>query len=113
MAWVTARMCDSVNVPLPGVPRWPLVPKLTSWSGSSTSGRRAWYSRSSAAGSISRSAGGGLPARGETGMACPFPRGAFGSELDAVLLDHLPFDVVRRGVHVLPRVHPVLEFLLV
>ena len=38
MACVVARMCASVNVPLSGVPRWPLVPKLTSWFASARSG---------------------------------------------------------------------------
>ena len=38
MAWVMARMWASVKVPLSGVPRWPLVPKITRCVGSSKSG---------------------------------------------------------------------------
>ena len=65
MAWVMARMWASVNVPCSGVPRWPLVPKLTSWLGSPRSGLRSKYSRSSRARSTSISFGAGLPASGE------------------------------------------------
>ena len=39
IACVMARMCASVNEPLSGEPRWPLVPKLTSCAGSLRSGR--------------------------------------------------------------------------
>ena len=42
IAWVMAAMWASVNVPSDDVPRWPLVPKLTSWRGSATSGVRSW-----------------------------------------------------------------------
>ena len=38
MACVMARMWASVKVPLSDVPRWPLVPKLTSWFGSAEIG---------------------------------------------------------------------------
>src|SRR5271157_921892 len=65
MAWVMARMWASVNDPRSGEPRCPLVPKLTNWPGSSRSGLRSKYSRSSRAGSISISLGAGLPASGE------------------------------------------------
>src|SRR5215469_4004841 len=65
MAWVMARMCDSVNVPRSGVPRCPLVPKATRSPGSLMSGSRSKYARSSRAASISNSGGAGLPARGE------------------------------------------------
>src|SRR5215469_13988114 len=65
MACVIARMWASVKDPCSGEPRCPLVPKLTSWLGSSRSGRRSKYSRSSRAGSINISFGGGLPASGE------------------------------------------------
>ena len=41
IACVIARMWASVNVPSRDVPRWPLVPKLTSWPGSPTSGLRS------------------------------------------------------------------------
>src|SRR5271166_2463628 len=68
MAWVMARMWASVNDPRSGEPRCPLVPKLTSWPGSSRSGLRLKYSRSSRAGSISISFGAGLPAKGEMVM---------------------------------------------
>src|SRR5262245_58076377 len=68
MAWVMARMCASVNVPLSGVPLCPLVPKLTNWLGSPTSGRRSKYSRSRRARSTSISFGAGCPARVEIAM---------------------------------------------
>jgi hypothetical protein len=38
IACVMARMCASVNVAFELLPRWPLVPKLTSWFGSAKSG---------------------------------------------------------------------------
>jgi hypothetical protein len=41
MACVMAAMWASVNEPVSGEPRCPLVPKLTSWLGSSGSGFRA------------------------------------------------------------------------
>ena len=41
MAWVIARRWASVKLPSRGVPRWPLVPKLTRWPGSAGSGRRS------------------------------------------------------------------------
>ena len=66
MAWVIARMWASVNEPVSGEPRWPLVPKLTSWRGRPGPAVRSWYSRSSRAGSISISGGAGWPASGET-----------------------------------------------
>src|SRR5215470_1254516 len=72
MAWVIARIWASVNDPRKGEPRCPLVPKLTSCSGSSRSGRRAKYSRSRAARSTSISFGAGLPASGETVIGGPF-----------------------------------------
>src|SRR6516162_4606529 len=65
MAWVIARIWASVNDPRSGEPRCPLVPNSTSWPGSSRSGRRSKYSRSSRTGSISISFGAGLPASGE------------------------------------------------
>src|SRR5215467_1717821 len=65
MAWVIARMWASENDPRSGDPRCPLVPKLTNWFGSSRSGRRSKYSRSSWTGSISISFGAGLPASGD------------------------------------------------
>src|SRR6516164_5714012 len=58
-------MWVSLNEPCRGEPRWPLVPNETSWLGSSISGRRSKYSRSSRTGSISISLGAGLPASGE------------------------------------------------
>src|SRR6516162_7152623 len=58
-------MWASVNDPRSGEPRCPLVPKSTNWVGSSRSSRRSKYSRSSRAGSINISFGGGLPASGE------------------------------------------------
>src|SRR5215475_8697381 len=61
-----ARMWDSVKVPWSGEPRCPLVPKLTSWLRSLTSGRRSKYSFSRRATSISIVLGAGLPARGES-----------------------------------------------
>src|SRR6516162_1929420 len=67
-------MCASVNEPRKGEPRCPLVPKITSCSGSSRSGRRSKYSRSSRAASISISLGAGLPARGEIVMDCSLLR---------------------------------------
>src|SRR5436309_15466734 len=66
IACVMARMWASVNVPWEGVPRCPLVPKLTSWLGSLRSGWRSKYCFSSRAGSINISRGAGLPARGDT-----------------------------------------------
>src|SRR5262245_44431359 len=69
MAWVMARVCASVNVPRRGVPRWPLVPDAPRWLGSARSGPRSKYSRSSRAGSISRSLGAGLPARGDIAIS--------------------------------------------
>src|SRR5262249_26313879 len=68
MAWVMARMWASVNVPLSGVPRCPLVPKLTNWFGSPTSGRRSKYSFSSRVKSTNISLGAGCPARGGIAM---------------------------------------------
>src|SRR5215831_9846582 len=65
MAWVIARMWASVNDRWNGEPRCPLVPKLTRWAGSSTSGRQSKYSRSSRDRSTSISLGAGLPASGE------------------------------------------------
>src|ERR1039458_3262823 len=74
-------MCASVKVPTSEDPRWPLVPKLTTWVGSLTSGLRSKYSRSSRATSTSISFGAGLPASGEIvtravdssaiGLCCP------------------------------------------
>src|SRR5208282_4460760 len=58
-------MCTSLNVPRSGEPRCPLVPKLTSWLGSSKSGRRSKYSFSRRATSTSNSFGAGLPASDE------------------------------------------------
>lgn len=69
IAWVIARMWSSLKEPRSAEPRWPLVPKATRWVGSPGSGCRSWYSRSSLAGSISRSLGAGFPASGEVGMA--------------------------------------------
>src|SRR5262249_3441005 len=68
MAWVMARMWASVNVPLSGVPRCPLVPKLTNWFGSPRSGRRSKYSLSSRVKSTNISLGAGCPARGKIAM---------------------------------------------
>src|SRR5262249_42722245 len=65
MACEMARMWASVKVPLSGVPRCPLVPKLTNWFGSPRSGRRSKYSLSSRVKSTNISLGAGCPARGE------------------------------------------------
>ena len=66
MAWAIAAMWASVNEPVRGEPRWPLVPKLTSCAGSTGSGTRWWYSRTRRPGSTSISGGAGWPASGET-----------------------------------------------
>src|SRR5262245_53168215 len=66
-------MCASVNEPVSGEPRCPLVPKLTRCVASATSGVRAEYSRSSFATSTSMSGVAGLPARGEMPMCVRSP----------------------------------------
>ena len=60
IAWVMARMCASVKVPSSEVPRWPLVPKLTSSLRVGDVGRAVVVVALEAATSMSKSARRGL-----------------------------------------------------
>src|SRR5207247_1646009 len=73
MAWVIARIWASVNDRWNGEPRCPLVPKLTRWVRSSTSGRHSKYSFSSRERSTSMSFGAVLPASGEIPICVVLP----------------------------------------
>src|SRR5215469_4950025 len=96
-------MWVSVSDPCSGEPRCPLVPKLTNWFGSSRSGRRSKYSRSSRTGSISISFGAGFPASGEIviGRSSLWYRTGFGvPDLGGILRDRPVARELARTRHI-------------